>query len=146
MRVLGGLTEPHTPSPRRRLDAVAELRRRGIDSGILIAPLMPGINDTPRPGRADRRPRPRSRRQLPRRGGAASAGARFSDVFFAWLRAKRPDLVPEYERLYGKGRAYMCRKIAYGHPRPVKGWGTGQVESAARPELRAAFASPDAAR
>src|SRR6478735_11818780 len=40
-------TEPHTPSPSTRLDAVAELRRRGIDSGILIAPLMPGINDTP---------------------------------------------------------------------------------------------------
>ncbi|HEX4753073.1 MAG TPA: radical SAM protein, partial [Solirubrobacterales bacterium] len=39
-------TEPHTPSPSARLDAVAELRRRGIDSGILIAPLMPGINDT----------------------------------------------------------------------------------------------------
>ena len=60
-------TEPHTPSPSARLDAVAELRRRGIDSGILIAPLMPGINDTPRAGRADRRPRPRGRRHLPRR-------------------------------------------------------------------------------
>ena len=40
-------TEPHTPSPAARLDAVAELRRRGIDSGVLIAPLMPGINDHP---------------------------------------------------------------------------------------------------
>ena len=40
-------TEPHTPSPAARLDAVAELRRRGIDSGVLIAPLMPGINDDP---------------------------------------------------------------------------------------------------
>ena len=40
-------TEPHTPSPSARLDAVAELRSRGIDSGVLIAPLMPGINDHP---------------------------------------------------------------------------------------------------
>ncbi len=40
-------TEPHTPSPAARLDAVAELRRLGIDSGVLIAPLMPGINDHP---------------------------------------------------------------------------------------------------
>jgi DNA repair photolyase len=40
-------TEPHTPSPAARLDAVAELRARGIDSGVLIAPLMPGINDDP---------------------------------------------------------------------------------------------------
>ncbi len=41
-------TEPHTPSPRARLEAVAELKRRGIPSGILIAPIMPGINDDPR--------------------------------------------------------------------------------------------------
>src|SRR5205085_3252336 len=41
-------TEPHTPNPRARLEAVAELNRAGIPTGILIAPLMPGINDAPR--------------------------------------------------------------------------------------------------
>ena len=40
-------TEPHTPNPRARLEAVAELNRAGIPTGILIAPLMPGINDAP---------------------------------------------------------------------------------------------------
>ena len=40
-------TEPHTPNPRARLEAVAELIRAGIPTGILIAPLMPGINDAP---------------------------------------------------------------------------------------------------
>src|SRR5207244_6081755 len=40
-------TEPHTPHPRARLEAVAELTRAGIPTGILIAPLMPGINDSP---------------------------------------------------------------------------------------------------
>src|ERR671920_1178449 len=40
-------TEPHTPSPRARLEAVGELNRAGIPTGILIAPLMPGINDAP---------------------------------------------------------------------------------------------------
>ena len=40
-------TEPHTPHPRARLEAVAELNRVGIPTGILIAPLMPGINDAP---------------------------------------------------------------------------------------------------
>ena len=40
-------TEPHTPHPRARLEAVAELNRIGIPTGILIAPLMPGINDGP---------------------------------------------------------------------------------------------------
>ena len=40
-------TEPHTPHPRKRLEAVAELTRNGIPSSVLIAPLMPGINDSP---------------------------------------------------------------------------------------------------
>jgi DNA repair photolyase len=34
-------TEPHTPNPRARLEAVAELTRAGIRTGVLIAPLMP---------------------------------------------------------------------------------------------------------
>src|SRR3954447_14297771 len=38
-------SEPHTPHPRARMEAVAELNRNGIPTGILIAPLMPGIND-----------------------------------------------------------------------------------------------------
>jgi DNA repair photolyase len=40
-------TEPHTPHPRARMEAVAELNRNGIPTGILVAPLMPGINDDP---------------------------------------------------------------------------------------------------
>src|SRR5437588_7176648 len=40
-------TEPHTPNPRARLEAVAELTRAGIRTGVLVAPLMPGINDAP---------------------------------------------------------------------------------------------------
>ena len=40
-------TEPHTPNPRARLEAVAELNRAGIPTGVLVAPLMPGINDAP---------------------------------------------------------------------------------------------------
>src|SRR3954465_1887670 len=41
-------TEPHTPNPRARMEAVAEMNRNGIPAGILVAPLMPGINDDPR--------------------------------------------------------------------------------------------------
>src|SRR5437588_4900847 len=40
-------TEPHTPNPRARLEAVAELTRAGIRTGVLVAPLQPGINDQP---------------------------------------------------------------------------------------------------
>jgi DNA repair photolyase len=101
-------TEPHTPSPKARLEAVAELNRNGIPTGILVAPLMPGINDAPE--------------QLePLLAGAAQAGATHiggialhlrsdvRDVFMDWLRCARPELVPRYERLYARG-AYAPRE------------------------------------
>jgi DNA repair photolyase len=115
-------TEPHTPSPSARLDAVAELRRRGIDSGVLIAPLMPGINDDPE-------------QVQPIIDRAREAGATFlggvalhlrdevRDVFFAWLQAKRPDLLPRYEKLYARKRAYMRPEDRKQATRAVRGWG-----------------------
>ena len=99
-------TEPHTPSPRARLEAVAELKERGIGSGVLIAPLMPGINDSPE--------QVEPIVELAREAGADFLGGvalhlrdEVRDVFFGWLRAKRPDLLPRYEHLYADGRAYM---------------------------------------
>jgi DNA repair photolyase len=119
-------TEPHTPSPSARLDAVAELRRRGIDSGVLIAPLMPGINDDPD------QVRPIVERA--RKAGATFLGGvalhlrdEVKDVFFAWLEAKRPDLVSDYEELYGS-RAYMRPEDRKRATRAVKGWGRGRMQ------------------
>ncbi len=92
-------TEPHTPSPRARLEAVAELNRAGIPTGILIAPLMPGINDAPR--------QLEPLLELAAEAGATSVsgialhlrrGVR--EVFMQWLQSQRPDLVPRYEELY----------------------------------------------
>lgn len=112
-------TEPHTPSPRARLEAVAELRRKGIPSGILIAPIMPGIND--RPDQIE-----------PILEAAREADADFvtpialnlrretRDVFFEWLRSERPELEPEYERLF-KGRARLPAAEQQRIVAPAKG-------------------------
>src|SRR5436305_445493 len=98
-------TEPHTPNPRARLEAVAELARNGIRTGVLVAPLMPGVNDAPE-------------QVEPILELAAEAGAAFvtgialhlrgevRDLWFGWLREHRPDLIPRYEDLYRRG-AYM---------------------------------------
>ena len=97
-------TEPHTPHPRKRLEAVAAFNEAGIPSGVLVAPLMPGINDSP---------------ELVEEivSIAEEAGATFvngialhlrpgvKEVFMSWLSAARPDLVPAYEGLYQE-RAY----------------------------------------
>jgi len=95
-------TEPHTPHPRARLEAVGELNRAGIPCGILVAPLMPGIND------AAEQVEPIL--ELAAANGATGAGGialhlrpGVRGVFMDWLRSQRPDLVPHYERLYATG-------------------------------------------
>jgi DNA repair photolyase len=95
-------TEPHTPNPRARLEAVAELNRAGIPTGVLIAPLMPGINDSP--AQVD------ELLNLATEAGATSISGialhlrgDVRQVFMGWLREQRPDLVPRYEQLYRKG-------------------------------------------
>jgi DNA repair photolyase len=98
-------TEPHTPNPRARLEAVAELNRNGISTGILVAPLMPGINDDPK--------QVEEIIETAVAAGATSIGGiglhlrgEVRGVFMEWLRAYRPDLVEHYEELYARG-AYL---------------------------------------
>jgi len=40
-------TEPGTPHPRRRVEAVRRLNEAGIPTGVLIAPIIPGLSDGP---------------------------------------------------------------------------------------------------
>ena len=98
-------TEPHTPNPKARLEAVAELNRAGIPTGVLIAPLMPGVNDAPE--QVERIVEPATEANATYIGGQTLflRGA-VREIYFAWLREHRPDLVPRYEKLYAKG-AYV---------------------------------------
>src|SRR3954453_45565 len=98
-------TAPHTPNPRARLEAVAELNRNGIPTGVLVAPLMPGINDAPE--LVERIVELATEANATYIGGQTLflRGA-VRDIFFAWLREHRPDLVERYEHLYAKG-AYL---------------------------------------
>jgi DNA repair photolyase len=139
-------SEPHTPNPRARLEAVAELRRNGIHAGVLVAPLMPGINDSPE----------QVERILALAGeaGAVSVGGialhlrgEVREIFMDWLRSYRPDLVNRYERLYARGayapkneRDRLSRMVSgepesrrrYLRDRPAMRWRVEQEE--VRPE------------
>jgi DNA repair photolyase len=101
-------TEPHTPNPRARMEAVAELTRAGIRTGILVAPLMPGINDDPA--------QVAKILEMASEAGAAYVSGialhlrgEVRGVFMDWLNEHRPDLVPRYRDLYRRG--------AYAPPR-----------------------------
>src|ERR671910_827164 len=95
-------SEPHTPHPRKRIEAVAEINRAGIPCGVLIAPLMPGVNDDPE--------QVEEILKLCAEAGAVQVGGialhvrgEVKDLWWEWLRENRPDLIPRYERLYARG-------------------------------------------
>ncbi|MBA2566867.1 MAG: intein-containing Rv2578c family radical SAM protein [Thermoleophilaceae bacterium] len=143
-------TEPHTPSPRARLQAVAELNRAGIPTGVLIAPLMPGIND--RPEEVERI------LELADEAGATNVGGvalhlrgEVRGLFMDWLRDRRPDLVPRYEELYRRGTyaptderkrlGALVRRDNGPRSRPPPGRplrGIGPAGPASRPESESA--------
>jgi DNA repair photolyase len=92
-------SEPGTPPPLQRVDAVRRLVDAGVECGVLVAPVLPGISDSPE--------------QLEAvvnacvEAGAASIstvilhlrpGVR--ELFLPWLRRERPDLVATYDALY----------------------------------------------
>lgn len=98
-------TEPGTPHPRRRMDAVAAFNEAGIRSGVLVAPLIPKISDG-------------AEQVAEVMAAAAQAGARFASPmklhlkpglrghWFEWLQRNHPDLVDHYRELY-RGRAFI---------------------------------------
>ena len=133
-------SEPHTPHPRKRIEAVAELNRAGIPTGVLVAPLMPGINDDPR----------QVARILELSGEAGATGVggvalhlrgSVRGVFMDWLRGYRPDLVDHYEELYARSAyatpsersrlAALLRRP--GLRPPIRLRPTGSGSSSARP-------------
>ncbi len=140
-------TEPHTPHPRKRIEAVAELNAAGIPTGVLVAPLMPGINDDPR--------QVEEILDLCAEAGATNVGGiclhlrgEVRDVFMSWLRQARPDLVERYEELYARG-AYAPpaerRRISAllaGRTWPGREWSRGLGNASRRAPQPAATKQP----
>jgi DNA repair photolyase len=104
--------EPGTPAPGRRLEACAALNERGLRCGVLMGPVVPFLSDSPAQLDA-------AVRQIAAAGAThvtpivlhLRPGTR--EWFFAWLRARHPELVDRYLDLYGHGayapKAYQNR-------------------------------------
>ena len=99
--------EPGTPAPGRRLDVVRTLTSQGIPCGVLMAPVIPFLGDSP--------DRLRATVRAIAAAGATSVtplalhlrpGAR--EWYMQWLAAHHPGLVRHYEALYADG-AYAPR-------------------------------------
>ena len=86
------LTEPGTPPPDRRIDAVRRLNEAGVPCGVLIAPVLPGLSDGEEQVRAVV--------DACLRAGAVSVTAiplhlrqGVREHYLDWLSSARPDLV-----------------------------------------------------
>jgi len=101
-------TEPGTPHPRQRVEAVRRLNEAGIPTGVLMAPIIPGWSDSPE--------------QLEEVAAACvEAGATFvtpialhlrrgvKEHFLEFLEERRPDLHRSLARRYARS-AYLPRQ------------------------------------
>jgi DNA repair photolyase len=103
-------TEPGTAPPRSRLEAVRRLAEAGVDVGVGLAPILPGLSD--RPGRIEAVVR-----------AAKAAGARgvwaapvhlrpgVREHFLEALARDWPELVGRYEELFAE-RSYLPSAVA----------------------------------
>jgi DNA repair photolyase len=98
-------TEPGTAPPRQRLRAISRLVDAGIDVGVGMAPILPGLSD-----------RPELLADVVRAARDAGATGIWTALlnlrpgtrehFLENLARDWPELLPRYERLYA-GRAYL---------------------------------------
>lgn len=111
-RELWRTLEPGTPPPGRRLEVCRALNDAGIGCGVLMAPIVPYLTDSP--GQLEA-----TVREIAEAGAThvspivlhLRTGAR--EWFMSWLGEQHPELVPRYQDLYGRGayapKAYQQR-------------------------------------
>ncbi len=107
-------SEPGTPPPLQRVEAVRRLNEAGVDCGVLVAPVLPGISDAPEQLEAVVR-------------ACIGAGATsistvilhlrpgVRELFLPWLQRERPDLVETYAALYASPSGYAPQEYLRAH-------------------------------
>ncbi|HXG77477.1 MAG TPA: radical SAM protein [Gaiellaceae bacterium] len=113
-------TEPGTAHPRQRLEAVRRLATAGVEVGIGLAPVLPGLSD-----------RPEQLEEVVRAARAAGARSIWANLvylrpgvrehFLEALARDWPEEVARYEQLFA-GRAYLpadVRRSVVEHVRAV---------------------------
>jgi DNA repair photolyase len=132
-------TEPGTPPPMQRLRVVERLVGAGIEAGVALAPLLPGITAGREQVEAALR-------------AAAEHGARFlwsgllhldagvREHYLGFVRERYPELLDGYQRLYrGKyARSDYAERVKARAQREKERWGLGErytaVETPVEPE------------
>jgi DNA repair photolyase len=102
---LARILEPRAPRPDLRLEAMQKLNQAGVAAGVICAPVLPGITDSPRDLEA-------LVRATAKAGGKyVSANSLFlkpcsAAVFLPFLEKEFPQLVESYQKRF-KDRAFL---------------------------------------
>jgi DNA repair photolyase len=112
--------EPRTSAPESRLRAIRELSAAGIPTSVMVAPIIPGLNDGEMPAILT----------AARDAGATGAGyvllklaTTVREVFLDWLERTYPDRRPRIETLIRSARAGRLNDSQFGRRQR----GTGPV-------------------
>ena len=112
--------EPRTSAPKARLRAIRELSAAGIPTSVMVAPIIPGLNDSEMPAIL----------AASREAGAGGAGyvllklaTTVREVFLDWLERSYPDRRPRIETLIRSARAGRLNDSKFGRRQR----GTGPV-------------------
>ncbi len=121
--------EPRASSPRDRLETIRRLSDAGVPTRVMVAPVIPGLND----------------REVPAiLGAAAEAGAtsagtvllrlphQLKDVFLDWLGRHYPDRASHVESLIRQTRGGALYDARFG----VRGRGEGPIADQIRSTYR----------
>jgi len=104
---LARILEPRAPRPDLRLDALAHIIKAGLNAGVICAPVLPGITDSP--AALDKLVR-----------ATKEAGGKYiyantlflkpcsASIFLPFLEKEFPDLVTDYRRRYAD-RAFVSK-------------------------------------
>jgi DNA repair photolyase len=103
--------EPRTSTPEARLRAIGELNAAGIPTNVMVAPIIPGLNDSEIPAIL----------QAAREAGVQSAGyvllklaTTVREVFLDWLARNYPDRQPRIETMIRSTRAGRLNDSQFG--------------------------------
>ena len=92
--------EPRAPRPDLRLAALAALTAKGIRCGVIVSPVLPGIND----GEQELRALAECAKQSGAKwfgGGVLFLKSPTREVFFAYLERDHPQLARRYQKTFG---------------------------------------------
>ena len=108
---LAARMEPRASSPKDRLRALRELRDAGIPAGVMVAPIIPGLNDTEIPAILE----------AAAEAGAQSAGwtllrlpYQIKTLFLDWLARNYPEKASRIEHLIREVRGGELNQSQFG--------------------------------